>query len=257
MNNIQSKHRVTIQKDTRVLFRYKSRNQYLMTNETGNEGALLRVFAADINGKILMEGLLLGSIFAHDPGCISQLEEMNCTFEELNPSYFDRDPVVDGLIGLATGDAFGVLVEFLSRDEVSKIDLQDMAGNDIPPVIPSRWGELIPSGSWSDDTSMTIAAMFSIILHHGEIDYDDIMKQFLAWWDKGTYSSLEYPFGLGRNISNALNRFRKGTPAIACGGKELMDNGNGALMRIISTVAGVNRVLWDISEKPVATIEWE
>ena len=27
--------------------------------------------------------------------------------------------------------------------------------------------------------------------------------------------------------------------------------------RIISTVPGVNRVLWDISEKPVATIEWE
>jgi len=27
--------------------------------------------------------------------------------------------------------------------------------------------------------------------------------------------------------------------------------------RIIKTVPGVNRVLWDISEKPVATIEFE
>ena len=27
--------------------------------------------------------------------------------------------------------------------------------------------------------------------------------------------------------------------------------------RIIACVPGVNRVLWDISEKPVATIEWE
>ena len=27
--------------------------------------------------------------------------------------------------------------------------------------------------------------------------------------------------------------------------------------RVIDTVPGVNRVLWDISEKPVATIEWE
>ena len=26
---------------------------------------------------------------------------------------------------------------------------------------------------------------------------------------------------------------------------------------IIKNVPGVNRVLWDISEKPVATIEWE
>ena len=27
--------------------------------------------------------------------------------------------------------------------------------------------------------------------------------------------------------------------------------------RLISAVPGVNRVLWDISEKPVAPIEWE
>ncbi|MBQ1466768.1 MAG: glutamine-hydrolyzing GMP synthase subunit GuaA, partial [Eubacteriaceae bacterium] len=27
--------------------------------------------------------------------------------------------------------------------------------------------------------------------------------------------------------------------------------------RIIATVPGVNRVLWDISDKPVSTIQWE
>jgi GMP synthase (glutamine-hydrolysing) len=27
--------------------------------------------------------------------------------------------------------------------------------------------------------------------------------------------------------------------------------------RIIETVPGVNRVLWDLSDKPVSTIEWE
>ena len=27
--------------------------------------------------------------------------------------------------------------------------------------------------------------------------------------------------------------------------------------RVIDMVPGVNRVLWDISEKPVSTIEWE
>ncbi|MGN0721727.1 MAG: hypothetical protein ACI4LZ_07195 [Anaerovoracaceae bacterium] len=27
--------------------------------------------------------------------------------------------------------------------------------------------------------------------------------------------------------------------------------------RIIAEVDGINRVLWDISDKPIATIEWE
>ena len=38
--------------------------------------------------------------------------------------------IIDGLIGQAVGDAFGVPVEFLSRDEVKTICPQDMLGND-------------------------------------------------------------------------------------------------------------------------------
>ena len=179
-----------------------------------------------------MEGPLLGSLFAHDPYIIPDLEEVECTFEDLNPSFFNRDPIVDGLIGLAVGDAFGVSVEFMSRDEVRTLDLQEMVGNDCPIHFTSRWSNLIPRGAWSDDTSMTIAAMASITNNQGNIDYDDIMKQFLAWWDKGKYASLNFPFGLGGNISSALQRFRDGIPALDCGGKNVMDNGNGALMRI-------------------------
>lgn len=69
---------------------------------------------------------------------------MSCTFDELNPEYFNRNPVVDGLLGLAVGDAFGVPVEFMSREEVRKVNLQEMVGNDYEPHFSSRWGDLIP-----------------------------------------------------------------------------------------------------------------
>ena len=166
----------TIQRNTRILYRNKRNQEYIMTNQNGSTQELLRIFAATIDGTITMEGPLLGSLFAHDPYIIPDLEKVECTFEELNASYFNRDPIVDGLIGQAVGDAFGVPVEFMSRDKVRELSLHDMVGNDCPIHFTSRWSTLIPSGAWSDDTSMTIAAMASIINHQGEIDYDDIME---------------------------------------------------------------------------------
>ena len=165
-----------IQRDTRVLFQNKRTEEYLMTNDSGTVRDLLRVFAATNDGKITMEGPLLGSLFAHDPYIISDLVEIECTFEQLNPSYFNRDPIVDGLIGQAVGDAFGVPVEFMSRDEVRKLDLRNMVGNDRPIHFASRWSGMIPSAAWSDDTSMTIAGMASIINNQGKIDLDDVMN---------------------------------------------------------------------------------
>ena len=143
------------------------------------------------------------------------------------------DTVRDALLGQAVGDAFGVPLEFLSREEVRALSLKKMAGCDSEEVIASRWGPLIPKGSWSDDTSMTLASMSSFILNGGHIDWEDQMKQFSRWWNENEYCCLDYPFGLGTNISAAMLRFRMGFPALECGGTGLMDNGNGALMRIL------------------------
>ena len=119
-----------IKPSTKVLFRIKGRGKYLLTNEVKPSLSLTRVFETDLHGRISMEGLLMGSIFAHDPYIIPELEKIDCTFEELNPQFFERDPVVDGLLGQAVGDAFGVPVEFLSRREVREINLRDMVGCD-------------------------------------------------------------------------------------------------------------------------------
>lgn len=43
---------------------------------------------------------------------------------------------------------------------------------------------------------------------------------------------MKFPFGLGTNISYALERYKKGVLALNCGGAGIKDNGNGALMRM-------------------------
>ncbi len=139
----------------------------------------------------------------------------------------------NALVGMAVGDAFGVPVEFLSRRQVREIGLRDMEGADSELRLETRWGGGIPKGSWSDDTSMAAASFASFIRNKGKIDYEDQMEQFVQWWDHGKYCCLDYPFGLGGNVAEALHRYRLGTPALQCGGRGFMDNGNGALMRIL------------------------
>lgn len=132
--------------------------------------------------------------------------------------------VKDALLGFAIGDAFGVPVEFLSRDEIKKINISEMMGNGTHNV---------PAGSWSDDTSMLISSMDSIIQKDGEIDYKDIMDKFIDWLYRAKYTSIDKTFGVGNIIYHSLLRYRNGMEPLECGGKEYMDNGNGSLMRIL------------------------
>lgn len=137
------------------------------------------------------------------------------------------------LLGLATGDALGVPVEFLSRAEVRRINLKDMLGCDTTEQVNSHWGCVIPAGAWSDDTSLAVAGMSSIVCNGGQIDCNDVMARFLAWWEKGKYCSLSRPFGLGGTVQRALANYIAGVPAVDCGPADINANGNGSLMRIL------------------------
>lgn len=53
-----------------------------------------------------------------------------------------QDIAVNALLGQAAGDAFGVPVEFMSREQVRRLDLREMIGCDTQPQPDSRWGEL-------------------------------------------------------------------------------------------------------------------
>ena len=134
----------------------------------------------------------------------------------------------NGLIGFAVGDAMGVPIEFTSRVSHIKDPLTEMVG---------YGSHNVPEGTWSDDSSMTIATMDSIIKCNGNIDYDDIMKNYCDWMTKSKYTATDRLFDIGNGTSRALRTYLTGkVDAINCGGKDEFNNGNGSLMRMLPMV---------------------
>ncbi len=205
----------------------ESNGSYLVTrnlNATFND-IMVSGFIVNKNGKIISPELPIGTLTKDGYWHI-----INGNYEDLISS--TNDYIRDALLGAAVGDAYGVPYEFLSRAEISKLELGDMIGNDNNPGFVSRWSKAIPSGAWSDDTSMIVATMEAICANRS-INYDSIMNNYLRWWNEGKYSSLEFPFGLGGVVNKSLVRYANGVSPTECGGRDFMDNGNGSLMRIL------------------------
>jgi ADP-ribosylglycohydrolase len=127
------------------------------------------------------------------------------------------------MLGHAIGDALGVPVEFCERDELVKKPVTDMVGYGTYPY---------PEGCWSDDTSMSLAALDS--LSKGHVDFDEIMRNFGRWLIKDEYTPTGKTFDSGRTCAKAIFAYLSGKrPAIDCGGTDEFSNGNGSLMRIL------------------------
>ena len=141
----------------------------------------------------------------------------------VNEYLLDRNVILDSLLGFAIGDAFGVPVEFCDRDYVKSLNLNDMISGT----------HNVPKGSWSDDTSMIIATIDSIINNSGNINYKDIMNNFIKLVENGDFTSLGYAFDIGNTITKSLNKYKKTNDELNSGCGDLMDNGNGSLMRIL------------------------
>ncbi len=119
----------------------------------------------------------------------------------------------DAIFGLAIGDALGVPYEFMSRGSFT---CRDMTG----------YGTYHqPAGTWSDDTSMTLATLKSLKDHHGRVVIEDIRKNFLRWLNDNAFTAGGSVFDIGVGTKQAL---RSGVP-----GSGEHDNGNGSLMRIL------------------------
>lgn len=130
---------------------------------------------------------------------------------------------LNGIMGVVVGDALGCPVQFESWEEVARHPVTGMRG----------YGTFnLPEGSWTDDSSLTIALLESI-RRAGKIDLDDIMGNFMKWLYDGEFTPYGQSYDIGRGTMQAINRYRKNRKAKKCGGDEEWNNGNGSLMRIM------------------------
>lgn len=150
------------------------------------------------------------------------------------------------VLGFAIGDAMGVPVEFMTREYLSKHPTTEMTG----------YGSYeIPKGCWSDDTSMVLATMDSIIKSK-EINYNHIADCFCDWVNESKYTPMDELFDIGNTtkaaIINYWNQVHPGNgllgidlpnhkevvevDATKCGLTSANSNGNGSLMRILPLV---------------------
>ena len=136
----------------------------------------------------------------------------------------------DGIIGFAVADALGVPVEFYSRSRLDKHPCKDMIG---------FGSHLVPEGTWSDDTSMMLATMDSII-DNGLINCDDVMNKFYMWLEYAKYTALNTNFDIGITTKKSILNYKTGIDPLLCGGKDIRDNGNGSLMRMLPVAYYLN-----------------
>lgn len=123
-----------------------------------------------------------------------------------------RKKLHDAIFGLAMGDAAGVPYEFKERGTFQCTGMTGYGTHDQP------------AGTWSDDTSMTLATLDSLKKNHRKVNTDDIRKNFLLWLNEAEYTAGNEVFDIGITTLNALH----GHP-----GNSVQENGNGSLMRIL------------------------
>lgn len=117
----------------------------------------------------------------------------------------------DCVYGIAVGDALGVPFEFKRRDTFTCTGMVGYGTH------------MQPTGTWSDDTSMTLALCDSIRACNG-VDVDDMRERFCDWFYGGAYT-IDGVFDFGGTTARALESGR------GCAGER--DNGNGSLMRTL------------------------
>ncbi|EEI19891.1 ADP-ribosylarginine hydrolase Tri1 [Lentilactobacillus hilgardii] len=125
------------------------------------------------------------------------------------------------LTAVALGDALGVPVQFEEREKLLESPVDTMLGHRAFDV---------PKGTWSDDTSLSIASLVSLSLG---FNLNDLMTRYSQWYHFGDYTPFGTAFDIGKTTKAAIKRFDKGITPELCGGNDEMDNGNGALMRMM------------------------
>ena len=152
-----------------------------------------------------------------------------------------EDTVKSAIFGLVVGDALGVPVEFQFREELEQDPVTGMRAYGTHNQ---------PAGTWSDDSSMALCLLES--LTHG-VNYDDMMARFRRWAEEGYMTAHGDVFDMGIATQQALDKYKRGTPPLKCGGAGTYDNGNGSLMRILPMALYLHRTMGpEFPNKPEA-----
>ena len=132
--------------------------------------------------------------------------------------------IYDGIMGLAVGDALGVPFEFKERDTFHCNGMTGFGTHNQP------------AGTWSDDTSLTLATLASLTANNGRLKMRDIMNHFCDWLIGKKYTAYGEVFDVGVTTQQAIRYYiNNSSPSRSCdcGAKSITSNGNGSLMRIL------------------------
>ena len=135
-----------------------------------------------------------------------------------------KDFIKSGIYGVIVGDCLGMPYEFSTPQEMKENICTGMIGYGTYPY---------PKGTWTDDSSMTLATINSLIKNNGEVNYDSLMREFSRWLFGAEYTVDGITFDYGNATYQGINNYVCGIDALDCGLKGEYDNGNGSLMRIL------------------------
>jgi ADP-ribosyl-[dinitrogen reductase] hydrolase len=139
-----------------------------------------------------------------------------------------EERIAGGMYGLLIGDALGVPYEFHLPEEIPPREEIEFE----PPAGFRRAHGGVPPGTWSDDGAHALCLLASL-LERGRLDPEDLGRRLLRWYERGYLAVDEKVFDVGIQTASALRTLKAGTPALLCGPKGEMDNGNGSLMRVL------------------------
>jgi ADP-ribosylglycohydrolase len=135
-----------------------------------------------------------------------------------------RNYLKDILYGVCVGDALGVPVEFESREYLNKNPVTKMGSGGIHDQ---------EIGVWSDDSSLTFCLAEAIIEGY---DIHCLANKFIKWKNEGYWTATGEVFDIGNTTRQSIINLSKGVHPTLAGGLNEIDNGNGALMRILPLV---------------------
>ncbi len=124
------------------------------------------------------------------------------------------------VLGILAGDALGVPVEGMGRDEFPVVE--GMRGGGSHGMQP---------GTFSDDGSMNLCTLESLVEKRG-LDEDDLGDRLVRWLFGRHWAARRFTFGFGFTTREAILRIQGGTKAAKAGLAEETDNGNGSLVRV-------------------------